>query len=643
MTLEEHYLRHIDRLERRLRAIEEASVRYSWTRLGIVIAGVGVALLLFYTVSDPAGWSAVGFFLLLFLIVAHYHGRIEHARRRYRHWIVLKRRQLARVRHDWEGIPVPAAAAAASSVGDHPFDLDLNITGERSLLHLIDTAVSQGGSDRLRGWLLERRADLNVVHARQRLVQEMVPLTLYRERLALNGLLTAGNVGERWHGEELMAWLTGRGREKGLRPWLLVLSAMAAINIGFGVAHLFGVAPWFWGASLVIYAAIYLFKRGDFSDLFDDALHLETSLGRFGAILLHCEHWSYSATPGLAEVARPFSEEGRRPSNHLRSIARVAAAASAQKNPVLRLLLNVVVPWDYYFAHRLNLVRGDVLELLPLWLDRWYEIEALGSLANFAELNPEFIVPIIVEDARFGDGGDQDRATQPGETLTGPIFEGIGLGHPLLRDTVRITNDFSVGRLGEVTIVTGSNMSGKSTFLRTLGINLVLAFAGGSVAARSMRTVPFRIFTCINVTDSVNDGISYFYAEVRRLKELLDALRHEDTLPLFFLIDEIFRGTNNRERLIGSRSYVRALAGGNGSGMISTHDLELVNLADEIPSLRNHHFRERVIGGRMEFDYTLRIGPSPTTNALEIMRMEGLPVDSGDSAGAATVIDTTIT
>ncbi len=159
-----------------------------------------------------------------------------------------------------------------------------------------------------------------------------------------------------------------------------------------------------------------------------------------------------------------------------------------------------------------------------------------------------------------------------------------------------------------------------------LGVNFVLAFAGGPVNASMLRTSLFRIFTCIRVSDSVTDGYSYFYAEVRRLRQLLDALE-ESGLPLFFLIDEIFKGTNNRERLVGSRAYIRALVGRTCLGIISTHDLELVKLADTLPGVKNDHFREEVIDGSMRFDYTLRPGPSPTTNALKIMRMEGLPVD----------------
>jgi DNA mismatch repair ATPase MutS len=154
-----------------------------------------------------------------------------------------------------------------------------------------------------------------------------------------------------------------------------------------------------------------------------------------------------------------------------------------------------------------------------------------------------------------------------------------------------------------------------------------LTYAGAPVNAEHLRTSLFRLFTCIKVSDSVQDGLSYFYAEVKRLQALRAAAIAPDKLPVLFLIDEIFRGTNSRERLIGSRSYIRSLSQTIAPGLVATHDLELVKLADEIEGVVNLHFREEVSDGRMVFDYRLRAGPCPTTNALTIMRLEGLPVD----------------
>ena len=184
----------------------------------------------------------------------------------------------------------------------------------------------------------------------------------------------------------------------------------------------------------------------------------------------------------------------------------------------------------------------------------------------------------------------------------------------------------TVDRFGRVLLLTGSNMSGKSTFLRTIGMNVVLANAGSAVVADFLRMRPMRPFTCIQVSDSVNDGISYFYAEVKRLASLLRALEHEHAHPQLSLIDEIYRGTNNRERWSGSRAFIEHAVGTRGIVVLSTHDLELAALADTVEDVRNLHFREEVYERHMEFDFVLREGPCPTTNALKLMEREGLPV-----------------
>src|SRR5690606_26544882 len=188
----------------------------------------------------------------------------------------------------------------------------------------------------------------------------------------------------------------------------------------------------------------------------------------------------------------------------LRRLTWLAVAASSQKSEVLWLLLNALVPRDLFFSYRLSRFKEEIREVLPVWLDTWYELEALSALAAFAYLNPSYTLPDVAPDA--------DRR---------PLLTARGLGHPLLPDAAKVRNDFTADEAGQITLVTGSNMSGKSTFLRTLGVNLCLAFAGGPVDAATLATVPFRLFTCIQVSDSVNDGISYFYAEVRRLKALL--------------------------------------------------------------------------------------------------------------------------
>jgi DNA mismatch repair ATPase MutS len=281
-------------------------------------------------------------------------------------------------------------------------------------------------------------------------------------------------------------------------------------------------------------------------------------------------------------------------------------------NALLWLIVHAFVPWDFFFTYRLEKLKKEISQELPRWLDVWYELEALNSLANFAWLNPHYTFPEIGSDEK--------------------LFDARRLGHPLLKPDHKVCNDFHLNDQQQVILLTGSNMAGKSTFLRTIGLNLRLAYVGAPVNADSLELSLFKLFTCINVSDSVQDGLSYFYAEVKRLKQLLSAVEAGDRLPILFMIDEIFRGTNNRERSIGSGAFIRALSRRqNAVGLIATHDLELTRLADEISGIANFHFCEEVTDGRMVFDYLLRSGPCPTTNALKIMQIEGLPVADGFS------------
>jgi hypothetical protein len=520
------------------------------------------------------------------------------------------RRQVARMKLDWKQIP---PTVVSTSDPEHPFETDLDMTGERSILQLINTAVSQGGSQRLASWLLERNVDPNRVLKRQELVKEMRSLFGFRNRLTLNSVLVSENPNERWNGEKVIAWLDVNSDKQSLLPTLFLLGILSIMNIALFLLFAFALIPPYWIATFVLYVGIYYFKYKDYRDLFGEAYYLSKTLNEFRAVLLYLEKYSFRPASLLTKLCQPFNDPEHKPSKLLRRIGAIASAASLQQNQIVWFFLNMLVPWDLFFVHQLGLFKRSLKSLLPVWLDTWYQLEGLNSLANFAYLNPDGVFPTLNRGSR--------------ET-PGPVLQAQDLGHPLIPDVERICNDFTLAHLGEIVIITGSNMAGKSTFLRTLGVNLALAFSGGVVYASSFRTLPLRLFTCINVSDSLSDGISYFYAEVKRLKSLLDELCMKDTYPLFFLIDEIFRGTNNREREIGSRAYMKALTGQNGVGVISTHDLELVHLEDDVSGILNYHFRENVMDGRMVFDYCLRPGPSPTTNALKIMRLEGLPVDA---------------
>lgn len=604
--------RQVARLHRRIDRLDDASNRYSWIRVGIFFGGLALSVLVFITLNRWLGVALLALMLLAFFIVAHYHGKVDRSLTRHQQWLRIKRTHIARMTLDWDALPeVPPSGA----IVDHPFETDLDITGPRSLHHLLNTAVSREGGLRLRAWLLNRVPDMETTQYRQQLVGELTGMARFRDKLSLNALLSRRELVEQLDGDRLLRWVNEPTPSRSLLPFIWVAAALSLATIVLLVLNLFVLMPQLWIFTLLISGILFFSTAHLRGDLFEDATYLRYASIALSNVFGYLESYPYGTHLYVKQLCTPFFvEQQQRPSYLFARIARIAAAAVLQRNILIRLIVNALVPWEFVGAHLLRRYKARMAQNLPTWLNRWYELEVLNSLATLAYLNPAYTLPEITSDS-----------------LADTLFHAEDIGHPLIANDKKVTNDFALERVGEVVIVTGSNMSGKSTFLRTLGVNLVLAYAGGPVNARLLQTQLFRLFTCIRVSDSVTDGYSYFYAEVRRLKALLVELEQKSPLPLFFLIDEIFRGTNNRERLIGSRAYVRALAGHHCIGVISTHDLELIKLADTLPDVVNEHFREEVIDGNMVFDYKLRSGPSPTTNALKIMQMEGLPVTESDT------------
>jgi hypothetical protein len=603
----------VARLQRRLAILNQRSSRYSWLRLAIFLAGLVISITIF--ILFKGWWFLIsGFlFLALFNFVAYYHRQIERSITRHKIWSQIKSTQIARISLDWDKLPPDYAGAVPAG---HPFAVDLDITGERSLHRLINMAISTEGSLRLRDWLLQTKPDLEKLQYRQALVRELAPLSRFRDKLSLKSMLASSRVNQHMEGRRLQAWLDQQTDAQAgmLRTTLVVSILLSLITVTLIVLNLVALLPaQYWILELIIATGWLYARRKGRGDLFEDAYFMRDAFAQLGGVFAYLEMYPYGRHERLKKLCEPyFSSRERRPSLLLKRLSRLAAAATLEKNQLVWLIVNIFLPWDTYCALRLNHYKTLIAKLLPTWLDTWFELEAINSLASFAYLNPEYVLPEVAA------GVEQN---QPA------LLRARGMGHPLIAAEQKVVNDFAMNERGEIVIITGSNMSGKSTFLRSIGVNLCLTFAGGPVNASAFQASLFRIFTCIKVSDSVTEGYSYFYAEVRRLKALLEELERPGDFTLFFLIDEIFKGTNNRERLIGSSSYIHALVGKNCKGAISTHDLELVKLADTQPSIKNHHFREEVIDGQMVFDYILRPGPCPTTNALKIMQMEGLPVE----------------
>ncbi len=594
----------VRRFQKRLDKLESKSRNLGSVKAVVLLTGLIAFFISFFYLSTLTVIIITAVFLICLGILTMFHNKIDKGLKKHRIWIGIKQTNLARVKIDWENLPLRRNERANTQ---HPFEFDLNISGEYSIHRLMDSSLTKEGSLRLLKWLTALSPSYDDLLYRQRIIKELIPLTKFRQKLILNSNLVTR---KELHGKQMLKWLTEESNLIKLKKALLQYSIIISVNILFIILGIFGIINSIWPITLLLLLFTYYINSKYVKETFDKSQELKDDIEEFYEILKFLEEYRYGNNLNLKSFCSPFITKERAPSTYFNKIDRLVFIFSIQKNPLIRILLNISFPWDFFQAYKFERIKSKLAIQLPEWLDKWYELEALISISNFAYLNPNYTFPQI----------------KSLSSETGNILETRNIGHPLIPFQKNISNDFRIKRKGEVIIITGSNMSGKSTFLKTIGLNLALAFAGSVVNAEELKTDLFRIFTSINITDSVVDGISYFYAEVRRLKKLLDEINKDD-IPVFFLIDEIFKGTNNYERLIGSRSYIKSIAGKNCAGIISTHDLELIRLEKETPYATNYHFKEEITGDKMIFKYKIIPGPSPTTNALKIMKLEGLPID----------------
>ncbi len=580
-----------------------ASQQFSRARLGVFLLGA-ITCVGFY----QYGWFRTGnILLLLFLIsfftITWFHQRLKFRLRRLHLWLDIKQDLLARLELDWPGIRVQVHHAPPQ----HPYALDLDLTGQHSLLALLDTTFSSSGHGQLRDWILQTN-EPSSQHlswiTRQNLIRELTPLARLRDRCLLATQLISSDPLD---GNRILSLLQQPVAIPNLKWLIMATSGLCALTLCLGLATVLVGLSNFWVLSLLMYAGVYFSLSGSIAPLFGHVLALHVELEKLVTVIKIFENSTFSKQPTINAQCRQFLANDKPPTTYLKRLSRTCQGLSVKAHPLVHLGLNAIIPWDLLFVGKLQRLHVTLQQQLPNWLAIIGHLDAASALARFAYLNPDYHWPIL-------------------EIDHDPGLSAKELGHPLIARHQRITNDLQLRGEGQILLVTGSNMSGKSTFLRTVGINICLAQAGGPVCAENFSWSWLQLYCCIRVTDALDEGLSYFYAEVKRLKVILDAVQTMTTQPVLFLIDEIYRGTNNRERLAGSEAFVQVLQRSKGFGLISTHDLELTQLANSNGHIRNAHFQETVSGGALHFDYRLRPGPCPTTNALRIMAQEGLPV-----------------
>jgi hypothetical protein len=340
----------ITRLLGRLEQLDRTSARYSWVRIAVFCAGppvIGVAV--FVTEGWVAALCAV-VWLLLFGVSVYAHRRVKRSIERHRLWLQIKAAHVARARLAWDQIP---STFHLQPDPEHPFEVDLDLVGKRSLHHLLDTAVSYEGSQCLRTWLTAPIPDPGLTARRQQVVRELTPLHLFRDKMALNAMEAAGTR-KTWKANSLVEWLQASDDSGATGRWLLLFSAMALLNAALLIANLLGWLPPWWQISLAASVGIWLLWSRSMEAAAEQAVALEGSLRQLRAVFAQLEAFSYRYTPHLRALCEPYLDRDHRPSRYLSRITRVVAALSLRENLLLRFILNALLPWDAFLAHSLN-------------------------------------------------------------------------------------------------------------------------------------------------------------------------------------------------------------------------------------------------------------------------------------------------
>ena len=481
----------------------------------------------------------------------------------------------------------------------HDFATDLELFGEGSLFQHINRTSTYAGKNQLAHWLSHLLRQESDITARQQAIHEMKGMLSWRQHFTATGYHLQPDP---YHDTQLIAWSKENpsiSHHPLLRIGRWVLPLITLAITGFFIA---GTLPV--GYLLVMLAVnLIVLRRASkkISGQHQQVTRQIPTLKNYSLLFRHIENQNFK-TQRLQDLKMRFFSDHHSASRLIKKLSRISDALDNRYNLFVGTLLNLFFLWDIHQVTRLEHWHSRYASYIGHWLEALGSFDAFLSLANFSYNNEDFNFPRI------------------SDTI---LFEARKMGHPLIPKNKRVTNDLSLDRPGSAMIVTGANMAGKSTFLRTIGVNLVLAMAGSPVCARDMSFRITHLFTSMNITDSLTRNESYFYAEIKRLKQLTDQAMHQENMLV--LLDEILTGTNTRDKEKASKAFVKRLLKMNITSVIATHDLSLTSLEEEHPNaIRNTRFEVELENGHMKYDYKLREGVAQNMNALDLLRDMGL-------------------
>jgi len=586
------YKKRLAARQEKLQVLEVRENRLANGRLAVFLSGCVIAFVVYRNWGGAAyGLLAIPAAYFVWLMIQH--ELTLRGIRRARGGARFYEMGIARMTDDWKG---QGAFGDGLFPDDHPYAADLDLYGEGSLFELLCTVRTRAGEQRLADWLAHG-ADPVTVRERQGAVEELRNSLDLREALALFGDENRTKV----HPRELIEWATADPilPKRGLRPLAGIVGLSGAISL-LGIMYI-SPAPLI--ACMIAAGLLTAFYGSVVMTIFSSMDRPSRELAIITQVIRRLESESFQS-PLLAQLQRELRAEPFTASKAIAKLQKtvywIESLGNMMLAPVAFLLLLPI-----QFAYQLEDWRKLHGPKIGCWLDALGELEALLALSCYAYEHPSDPFPEFVE----------------GSTL----FDGEGLEHPLISAQECVGNDVKLDDETKLMIISGSNMSGKSTLLRSIGINVVLAQTGAPVRANRLSLSPFNLGATLRIQDSIHLGRSRFYAEIARLGDLAKLGTPER--PLLFLLDELLHGTNSHDRAVGGQAVLKQFLDGGAIGLVTTHDVSLTGIEKDIGShARNVHFRDEVVDGELQFDYTLHQGPVQKGNALALMRAVGLNV-----------------
>ncbi|SOD95786.1 MutS-related protein [Spirosoma fluviale] len=555
-----------------------------------------------------AGVLVVG--LIGFMILLKKHQTIRQERDMYHQLAFVNQDEAARLKRQY----LRPETGEQFVNPTHFYAGDLDVFGKHSLFRLLNRTHTYEGQKRLASWLKAPTAP-DSIRLRQEAVAELKPQLEWRQQLEA---LAYAEPTISQSPDALVKWATAKGEP--LPGYLSVVRfVFPVITLGIFVAWLLGYAQ---GVAVLLALAGHGLILSQVArvakDVSEQTFEISTALRAYQGLLRQAEQVK-GDTVRLRAIRQALTSANKQAASEaIGQLGRLTEGLNFRRNPYFVLLLGVVTLWDIHYLIKLERWRQTHGPSLSLWFEALGELEALNSLTGFSYAHPSYATPDIVDD-KFA-------------------LEITAAAHPLLAENNSIANSLILRGAGQTVLITGSNMSGKSTFLRTVGTNVVLALAGGVVRAEQFRCSPVQVFTSMRTQDSLEESTSSFYAELKRLQTLIGLTNPAKSaagssterlpVPVLYFLDEILKGTNSADRHRGAEALIRQLHHTTASGFVSTHDLELGQLTDADGFVRNYHFQSDLINGELVFDYKLRNGICQSFNASQLMRAIGIDMDA---------------